>query len=133
MRRSILVAVLAAALAACAAPQASNPGAGEPPASREGGQPAAVAKGAVLLAKAGHGTHSSKTFAAPDAWDLRWSYDCTRVFGGQGNFIVTVQPTFDTVNQLGRADAGVEHFHQGGRLHLEVNSECTWRVRAVAA
>lgn len=93
--------------------------------------------GVVLLRLTGSGTKTTRKFTAAGDWDLAWSYDCSS-FGYDGNFQVfptSSDPlaTLNLVNQLGRKDSGVEHYHEGGTIYLEVNSECDWTIRAVAA
>jgi hypothetical protein len=60
----------------------------------------------------------------------------------QGNFIVSISASdplsgaaaLNPVNQLGRKDSGVEHYHAGRNgMWLEINSECAWAVKAIAA
>lgn len=90
----------------------------------------------TLLDISGSGTKTTAKFTAASDWDLNWSYDCSN-FGMQGNFIVTVyesdgSPSFSNtgVNQLGKTDSGVEHYHKGGTYYLVLNSECKWKVSA---
>jgi hypothetical protein len=92
---------------------------------------------AVLLQQHGSGTATTKRFTAPADWDLAWSYDCA-AFGSQGNFQVfpnsnNAFASLVPVNQLGRSGKGVEHYHEGGQIYLEINSECSWSVKATAA
>jgi hypothetical protein len=102
-----------------------------------GGKPA----GTVLLSITGSGTKTTKKFSAAGDWDLVWAYDCSS-FGQQGNFIVSINADdplsgaalLSPVNQLGKKDAGVEHYHSGGNgIWLEINSECSWSVKASVA
>jgi hypothetical protein len=95
----------------------------------------------VLFQQAGSGTASSQNFTAPTNWNVTWTYDCS-AFGSEGNFQVLVSQAGtgsmasleDTpVNQLGPKGSGVQHYHYGGKLYLEMNSECTWTVVATAA
>lgn len=89
----------------------------------------------TLLDISGSGTKSTLKFTAGGDWDLNWTYDCSGFSGGQGNFIVTVYNDGGSisyqnngVNQLGKSDSGVEHYHNGGTFYLEVNSECSWTI-----
>jgi hypothetical protein len=102
------------------------------------------AAGTVLLTRAGSGSASTGTFTAPTNWDLKWTYNCSSIYGGSGNFIVSVEqnPNSGTmaaaedipVNQIGTSGSGTEHYHYGGGgVYLTVNSLCTWTVTAVAA
>jgi hypothetical protein len=88
----------------------------------------------VLYSQTGTGTTTTRRFNAPDNWDLTWAYNCSN-FGNSGNFQVYITGADqDTgVNQLGPGGQGVEHYHQGGSIYLEVNSECAWQIRATVA
>jgi hypothetical protein len=88
----------------------------------------------VLLDLKGNGTKSTQKFTAAGDWDLEWSYDCSKI-GFDSNFIVTIKNddgsmSFNNsmVNQLGRKDTGVEHYHKGGTYFLEVTG-CAWTVK----
>lgn len=86
----------------------------------------------VLLQQTGSGTHNLRPFTAPDQWRLVWSYDC-RNFGGQGNFAVN-DSDFSTdlsVNELGRSGSGTEYVDGGGRVKLQVLSECRWSLKVL--
>lgn len=86
-----------------------------------------------IFAIHGSGSHTTKFFRVPRQWALKWSYNCT-AFGMKGNFQVDVygqkgQITRNQgVNQLGKKGRGIEHYHQGGRFYLTLNSECHWTV-----
>ena len=89
----------------------------------------------TLLDITGSGSKSTAKFTAASDWDLNWSYDCSN-FGEQGNFIVSIYNGDSTmsfentgVNQLGKSDASVEHYHTGGTFYLTVNSECKWKIQ----
>lgn len=88
----------------------------------------------VLLDISGNGTKQTQQFTAAGNWDLTWSYDCSS-FGAQGNFIVAVfnsdgSENFDNsaVNQLGAKGSDVQHYYQGGKFYLNINSECSWHL-----
>jgi hypothetical protein len=89
----------------------------------------------TLLDISGSGSKSTAKFTAASDWDLNWNYDCTN-FGSQGNFQVFIYNGDGTmsfansgVNQLGKSDTGVEHYHSGGTFYLTVNSECKWKIQ----
>jgi hypothetical protein len=90
----------------------------------------------ALLDVGGSGTKSTATFTAPQIWDLQYRYDCSN-FGAPGNFAVTVLPQGGgapdvAVNELGSSGQDVTQVRLGGRVHLEILSECTWHVTARA-
>ncbi len=96
---------------------------------------AGVKPAGVLLKVAGSGAYSSRTFMAPPSWRLAWSYDCSS-FGAQGNFQVYIYQNgvlSDSdigANALGPKGSAVNYYHSGGRIYLEINSECSWHVLA---
>jgi hypothetical protein len=146
IRRILTTLTLAGllALAGCSLPEdATNQPAGDDNAPATSSKAKAQGKpaGTVLLSLKGSGTKTTKKFSAAGDWDLRWSYDCSG-FGTKGNFIVQPQAAdalsevamLTPVNQLGDKGSGVEHYHAGGNgIWLEINSECSWSVKAVAA
>ncbi len=89
--------------------------------------------GGAGLSASGSGSHSTQTFTVPNTWTLAWSYDCSSL-GSSGNFIVDVQGALvQGVNQLGSGGSGTETYHSGGTVWLEINSECSWQVKATGA
>jgi hypothetical protein len=92
-----------------------------------------AAPAGTILDVTGSGIKTTRSFTIGNAWDLIWSYDCSD-FGTKGNFQVYVFKADGSlsrnagVNELDNSGNGVEHFHQGGTLYLEMNSECTWHV-----
>jgi hypothetical protein len=90
----------------------------------------------LLVKESGNGIKNTASFAAPDEWRIRYSYDCSS-FGYKGNFQVFVYDGSDpqdiVVNELGRSGKDTTPIYQGGdHLHLEINSECEWKVTALA-
>jgi hypothetical protein len=92
-----------------------------------------------VFQQTGAGTATTGSFKVPSTWDMVWSYDCSRTFGGQGNFIVEIYDDygqkstvdFDNqgINQLGAKGTGIEHYHSGGnKKFLKVVSECPWSL-----
>ena len=89
--------------------------------------------GEAGLSASGSGAHSTQAFTVPTNWNLAWSYDCS-AFGSSGNFVVDVQgASVLGVNELGRGGSGTESYHSGGTVWLEIDSECSWQVKASAA
>lgn len=82
----------------------------------------------VVLRESGSGIKSTVTFTVAGDWDLKYSYDCTS-FGFAGNFVVTGSGLGDLfVNELGKSGSDVTHLHSGGKMHLDINSECAWKI-----
>jgi hypothetical protein len=93
----------------------------------------------VVFMQSGSGAATTSSFHVQDEWQLAWTYDCAS-FGQAGNFIVQIaQPPGDIgvgvtgydgpVNQLGTGGSGVQSYHYGGTIFLEVNSECSWSIK----
>lgn len=127
----------------CAASVASSLGSGSQRAGQKAvaaataaARPATVVTPAaptVLLDMTGSGAKNSVEFTAPGHWKLHYAYDCTD-FGSKGNFQVYVEegssPVDVPVNELGlKGDSTTDVYH-GGRVHLSMNSECSWHVTA---
>lgn len=90
----------------------------------------------VLFTQAGSGDQTTVTFTAPTTWTLAWSYDCSAL-GQAGIFQVWVDgptPGADgPIGELGTGSSGVQHYHAGGSVYLQINSECSWKVTATSA
>jgi hypothetical protein len=96
----------------------------------------AMAAPAPVLKVKGSGTKTTQKFEVKKDWDLSWSYDCSN-FGYKGLFVAEVfkgngELSYENmqVNQLGKNDTGVEHFHTGGTFYLVITSMCSWQVSA---
>jgi hypothetical protein len=85
---------------------------------------------AVVLKLAGNGIKNSPQFTTGDNWTVNYSYDCSGVLGGQGNFQVYVDyPGGDVaVNELGAKGASSSSESGAGAHSLKVVSECPWTV-----
>lgn len=115
------------------APAASDNGSAAAPTTAQTTATSVSTAPLTLIDLSGTGTKSTQKFTASQDWDLAWSYDCS-AYGGTGNFQVYVNgPLVSPVNQLGASGSGVEHYHEGGSTYLEVNSECSWHIKATTA
>lgn len=94
----------------------------------------------VLFTFTGNGSHNTKTFTLSDnnygGFDVRWSYDCRKTFGGSGNFIVTLKQGSNVdflMNELDTHGSGTdtEYAITSGAMHFEVVSECRWTLRVI--
>ncbi len=90
----------------------------------------APAKPKTLLSLTGNGIKNSPQFTTPDTWTIKYSYDCTKIMGGQGNFTVYVDyPNGDIpVNELGAKGASSSTATGAGKHTLKVASECPWTL-----
>lgn len=94
---------------------------------------AAAAAPATVLHVSGNGIKNTTRFTTGDNWTINYTYDCTKTFGGTGNFQVYVDyPDGDIpVNELGAKghDSSTE---TGAGVHsLKVVSECPWTLTVV--
>lgn len=87
----------------------------------------------VLLDLSGSGIKNSVEFDAPDHWKLAYNFDCSS-FGSRGNFAVYVwegsAPVDVPVNELDAKGQSTTDVYHGGKVHLQMNSECSWHVTA---
>ena len=66
-----------------------------------------------------------------------WSYHCSST-GSTGNFTTTngfgaaAGTTDGDTNQLGASGTVRDHYHDTGTFSIDVNSECSWSITAVA-
>jgi len=86
----------------------------------------------VVFKDSGSGLHTTEKFTVAGEWDLSWYYDCSG-YGSEGNFAILGYVDGENtpnvlVNQIGMSDKSVEHLHEGGRMYLQINSECSWQI-----
>lgn len=135
MRKLALTAVAVLAAAGCTVPTEADPpvaGGGTP--SAGAAKPAAEPAPKVVLTTKGNGIKSTKTFHVSGDWDLEYTYDCRDTLGDMGNFQVWNDDTGMGdiyVNELGAKGDDVTHQHTGGKLALQVNSQCRWTLKVV--
>ena len=91
----------------------------------------------IMMQQQGSGIANSTEFNAPSHWKLSYSYDCSN-FGFNGNFQVFLyqgsRPVGILANDLGKGESKSTDVYQGGdHLHLQMNSECSWSVKATTA
>lgn len=117
----------ASSISAAASTPAASESSTPPPAST----PAAPAGPQVLLTAKGNGIKNLPAFTTTGSWTLAYAYNCS-AFGGQGNFAVTDSgDNFNVyVNELGAKGSDTQALDTTGRIKLEVNSECTWTIKA---
>ena len=84
----------------------------------------------VLLKVKGNGIKNTAKFTTGDSWTIHYTYDCTKTFGGDGNFTVYVDyPTGDIpVNELGKKGSDSSTASGAGTHTLKVASECDWTL-----
>ncbi|WP_037606244.1 hypothetical protein [Streptacidiphilus rugosus] len=91
---------------------------------------AAASPAGPLLKVSGNGIKNTKQFTTGDNWTINYTYDCSKIFGGNGNFQVYVDyPNGDIpVNELGAKGASSSTATGAGTHTLKVASECPWTV-----
>lgn len=136
-RNIVIGAVILVVLAAIGsqAGQKPTPAAGNGGSGGGGGTGGGAPAGPVtLLTLSGNGIKNSQTFTTTGPWTIAYSYDCSS-FGSQGNFAITVADSSGglkgvPVNELGAKGSSSTQDYDTGDLHLEMNSECAWTVKA---
>ncbi|WP_160311195.1 hypothetical protein [Streptacidiphilus anmyonensis] len=90
----------------------------------------AAAPAGPLLKVTGNGIKNTKQFTTGDNWTINYTYDCTGIMGGQGNFQVYVDyPNGDIpVNELGAKGSSSSTATGAGTHTLKIASECPWTV-----
>lgn len=97
----------------------------------KGGAPApAPAEAKTLLTLKGNGIKNTTRFTTGDNWTINYTYDCTKILGGQGNFTIYVDyPSGDIpVNELGAKGASSSTATGAGPHTMKVASECPWTL-----
>lgn len=90
----------------------------------------AAAPAGPLLKVTGNGIKNTKAFTTGDNWTINYSYDCTGIMGGTGNFQVYVDyPNGDIpVNEMGAKGSSSSTATGSGSHTLKIVSECPWTV-----
>jgi hypothetical protein len=95
---------------------------------------AAAATARTVATFSGSGQENTPRFAVTDTWKLVYSLNCSS-FGSSGNFQVYEDGGNDfnlSVNDLAMSkSSSTWAYNDGGTHYLEVNSECSWRVKVV--
>ena len=125
--------ILAAALAALALAGCKSGTAAGPPPAASASASAKPHHLAVIARFSGSGIENTRRFTigGNGNWKLKWSYDCASF--GKGNFAVLENGlgTVD-VNELGlRGHGTTRGYGDAGQHYLQVNSECTWKMRVL--
>jgi hypothetical protein len=97
----------------------------------------------VVFDGTGDGSSRTSAFRLPDAWNLRWSFDCSSSVSGPGIFSVEVleagspprhDPEIPRLLRFATSGSGVDHYSSGAyRAFLRIASQCSWIVKAVRA
>jgi hypothetical protein len=139
----IVISIIAAATgggskpsAAAPAASSSQPATTTAPATHSAApaaKPKPKATATTVLTEHGTGIKNTVKFTVHGDWDLNYTYNCAS-FGMQGNFAVTgMGGDFPDVmvNELGTKGTDTTHQHDGGTMYLQVNSECSWTIKAI--
>ncbi|GAA2092182.1 hypothetical protein [Actinomadura alba] len=134
MRKTLSAIAAALTLAACTVPTEAEPPVVEGADTSSAEAPAAEPSPKVVLTAKGKGLKSTKTFTVRGDWDLEYTYDCRDTYGDMGNFQVWNDDTGMGdiyVNELGAKGDDVTHQHTGGKLALQINSQCRWTIKVI--
>jgi hypothetical protein len=127
----LLVIVIIAVIGAGTSHKTATPSS---PASsvKAAAHPAVAAAAKTVLVSSGDGVKTTQSFTVHGDWDLYWSFICSAAIGS-GNFVVTGDGALGDVyaNELASHGKDVTHQHHGGRLALDVDSECKWKIKVV--
>ena len=91
--------------------------------------------GVVLFTAKGNGMKNLPPFTTSTPWNLIYRYDCS-AYGGTGNFAVYDNDPNNLgvlANELSSGGSQTQYQTTVGSHQLQVNSECSWSLRAVTA
>ena len=95
---------------------------------------AAAARARTVATFTGSGQQNTRKFTVTSTWKLVYSFNCSE-FGTSGNFQVYEDGGNDfnlSVNDLAMSkSASTWAYDDGGTHYLQVNSECSWKVKVV--
>ena len=95
---------------------------------------AAAATARTVATFSGSGQENTPRFTVTDTWKLVYSFNCSS-FGTSGNFQVYEDGGNDfnlSVNDLAMSkSSSTWAYDDGGTHYLEINSECSWKVKVV--
>ena len=94
----------------------------------------AAATARTVATFSGSGQQNTPRFTVTDTWKLVYSFNCSS-FGSAGNFQVYEDGGNDfnlSVNDLAMSkDSSTWAYNDGGTHYLEINSECSWKVKVI--
>jgi hypothetical protein len=95
---------------------------------------AAAATARTVATFSGSGQENTPRFTVTDTWKLVYSFNCSS-FGSSGNFQVYEDGGNDfslSVNDLAMSkSSSTWAYNDGGTHYLEINSECSWKLKIV--
>jgi hypothetical protein len=94
----------------------------------------AAATARTVATFSGSGQENTPRFTVTDTWKLVYSFNCSS-FGSSGNFQVYEDGGNDfnlSVNDLATSkSSSTWAYNDGGTHYLQINSECSWKVKVV--
>lgn len=121
--------------ASSAAPPATQAAAAATSSATPSPTHSAAARARTVATFTGSGTEKTRRFTVTSTWKLTYSFSCAE-FGQSGNFQVFEDGGSDfsgvEVNDLAMSkSASTWAYDDGGTHYLEVNSECSWKVKVI--
>jgi Protein of unknown function (DUF2510) len=133
----IIIGSIAAAAGGNQASPSATAAAGSSPtaaASTSASATPAAAVARTVTTFSGSGQENTPRFTVTDTWKLVYSFNCSS-FGSSGNFQVYEDGGNDfnlSVNDLATSkSSSTWAYNDGGTHYLEINSECSWKVKVV--
>ncbi len=95
--------------------------------------PADIPEGATVFETLGTGSRVTLPFSASGTWALTYSYDCSQQRGVNPSFSLRIADAPIYVAPIERSDrraTDTVYVHQSGTFYLQIDTPCSWRVRA---
>jgi hypothetical protein len=85
----------------------------------------------ATFSSAGIGTTGhTPSFNQTGPWTMAWTYNCSNIYGGTGNFIVNIVGSNSDLgtNEVGAGRSGTDFYYDTGSFNLSVVSQCNWTI-----
>jgi hypothetical protein len=95
--------------------------------------PVAAAEGARILELRGSGSKMTEPFSTNGSWELTYSYDCSSLRGAEPSFALRIGGGPLYIAPIERTDmraSDTVYVHQTGTFYLQIDTPCTWNVKA---
>lgn len=90
-------------------------------------------EGATVFETRGTGARTTVPFSASGSWGLTYSYDCSQQHAVEPSFSLRIGGAAIYVAPIQRSDrhfSDTVYVHQGGMFYLEIDTPCSWHVKA---
>jgi hypothetical protein len=88
--------------------------------------------GTTLIQIAKMGSLTTSNFSAGSTWAIAWQFDCSKA-AGDDTFTMTLRGGAayqEPIEKSGQNGSGTTHFHEPGDFYVEVETKCSWHLRA---